>query len=486
VRSTRFVRAGRLAAAVLGGRCAVACAIVCAASLLSVAVPVASSAAERGIVDNRLETVAPINAAQIPAIALEMGRDRLGAKWTRILVHWDRLQPVKPGESYAEDVDADGYDDDYVNELRSVVVALTANGVNVIFAPTGTPRWASDDRLWVSGYSAAYPPKMDDPEVSRQFGALAAFLAGQFGSSARYSEVWNEPNTAGTFYPQTRPGDPNFAARTYLKMLKVFYAGAKEANPSAVVIAGATAPRGADDVRSTSPRTFATYLRDHGAEMYFDAYSHHPYPWAKPEQIPPKWKKTVWLGNLPVLLRLFPTKDFYLTEYGYATQAPTLIGFVVSRAVQALYLRQAYAFVTRQYPRVKALLWFMVQDLAPAADRLGAYMGLLTTDGTPKLGWYAFSGGNSLTLNAPPVVGASETIPMSGSLKSGALGALAGKKIRLERRGLHQASWATVASTRTDAWGAFAFGLRQPAGTKIYRTVWDGVRSSAWVRVTAR
>ena len=270
-------------------------------------------------------------------------------------------------------------------------------------------------------------------------------MAGQFGDMARYAEVWNEPNTAGTFYPQTRPGDPAFAARTYLEMLKVFYASAKRANPSAVVIAGATAPRGADDVDSTSPRTFARYLRDHGAEAYFDAYSHHPYPWGRPEQFPGNTRKTVWLSNLTELLSLFPTKDFYLTEYGYATQKPTLIGYHVSLPTQALYLRRAYRFVTEQYPQVKAMLWFMVQDLKPAPDRPGAYMGLMTTDGARKPGWYAFSGGNLLDLNAPPRAAVGETIDLWGSLTSSRLGTLAGKQVSLQRRDRRRACWVNLA-----------------------------------------
>ena len=454
--------------------------------MLPVALPAGATAAQRGIVDNRLETLAPIELAHVPSIAQEIGRDRLRAKWTRILVHWARLQPVAPGIRYAKDADRDGYADDYVIELRTVVGALTANGVRVILTPMDTPRWASDSELWMGDYSPNYPPRLDDPVVSREFGELAAFLAGQFGELARYSEVWNEPNTAGTFYPQTRPGDPDFAARTYLKMLKVFYEGAKAANPQAVVMAGGTAPRGADDVDSTSPRTFARYLRDQGAGSYCDAYSHHPYPWGPPAKIPPNARQTVWLGNLSALLDLFPNKDFYLTEYGYATQAPTLIGYIVSPSVQAEYLRRAYSFVTRRYPRVKALLWFMVQDLEPASDRLGAYMGLTTTDGVRKPAWYAFSGGNSLTVKAPRVVAAGGRIRMSGYLSSRRLGALPDSKIWLQRRGVNQTSWSTLAHARTDEEGAYAFRLRHPAGTKVYRVVWKGVCSSANARVSTR
>jgi hypothetical protein len=386
----------------------------------------------------------------------------------------------------AEDADADGYAEPYSAELKAVVGAMTANGVKVILSLTETPLWASDHRLWTNGYTTSYPPRMSDPMVSGQFGAVAAFMVGQFGDMARYAEVWNEPNTAGTFYPQTRPGDPDFAARTYLQMLKVFYASAKRAAPSAVVIAGATAPRGADDVDSTSPRTFARYLRDHGAEAWFDAYSHHPYPWGRPEQFPGNTRKTVWLSNLTELLGLFPTKDFYLTEYGYATHKPTLIGYHVSLPTQALYLRRAYRFVTEQYPQVKAMLWFMVQDLKPAPDRPGAYMGLMTTAGARKPGWYAFSGGNLLDLSAPPSAGAGEVIDLWGSLTSSRLGPLAGKEVSLQRRDRRRARWVPLAYTTTDEWGEYSFEVRQRAGTGVFRVEWKGVCTSASVRVVGR
>jgi hypothetical protein len=453
---------------------------------MSLAVPAGAAAVQRGIVDNRLETVAPVAPTLITSVTHEMGRDRLGAKWTRVLVRWPRLQPYKPGVPYAGDANADGYADAYVAELKAVVGAMTANGVKVILSLTETPQWASDQRLWTTGYSHSCPPRMSDPMVSGQFAAVAAFMVRELGDMARYAEVWNEPNTAGTFYPQTRPGDPDFAARTYLEMLKVFYVSAKRANSRAVVIAGATAPRGADDVESTSPRTFARYLHDHGADAYFDGYSHHPYPWGRPEQFPGNIAKTVWLSNLTELVKLFPSKDFYLTEYGYATQKPTLIGYLVSQPTQALYLRRAYRFVTEQYPQVKAMLWFMVQDLEPAPDRLGAYMGLMTADGARKPGWYAFSGGNALDLSAPLRARVGETIDLWGTLTNRSLGTLAAKKISLQRRDRRNACWVTVEYTLTDEWGDYDFEVRQRAGIVIYRVEWKGVCTSASVRVIGR
>ena len=263
----------------------------------------------------------------------------------------------------------------------------------------------------------------------------------------------------GALYPQTRAGDADFAARVYLAMLKTFSAAAKGANPRAVVIAGATAPRGGDDEDSTSPQRFARYLRDQRAQRYFDAYSHHVYPWQRPAAKAPDSRRAVALGNLSVLLDLFPGKPFYVTEFGYATRKPSLLGCPVSQTLQAAYLRQAYEFLARTYPRVKAMLWFMVQDLGPAHDRIGAYMGLRTTAGTRKPAWFAFAGGNALTVAASGRAVAGGSLTISGTLSSRTLGRLAGKRLELQRLGSGRSAWTRV-SAATTAHGRNVRGAR--------------------------
>ena len=54
----------------------------------------------------------------------------------------------------------------------------------------------------------------------------------------------------------------------------------------------------------------------------FDAYSHHPYAVGGTKNIAPEAQPrnpnlTVSLGNISTLLKIFPNKPFYLTEYGY-------------------------------------------------------------------------------------------------------------------------------------------------------------------------
>jgi len=453
-----------------------------------------AGAVGRGIVDNRLETLRPVDLTLVPGLAAEMGPSRLRARWTRIMVHWVRLQPEAPGQAYAGDADGDGYADEYVRELDTTIGALAANRVRVILTFAEVPRWASNEALWsdppggaAAGYASNYAMDVGDPVVLAEFARLGAFLAHRYEGSADHLECWNEPNTGGSLYPQIRTGSPSFGAQTYAKMLRAFHDGVKSGAQGAVVIAGGTAPRGADDEYSTSPRTFATYIRDHVPGGYFDAYSHHPYQQgdrknAPPNLPPPNRRMTVSLGNLDVLTGLFPKKDFYLTEFGYNTAKPALFGMTISEANQARYLRAAYAFAARTYPQVKTILWFMVEDLAPTSDRLGAWMGLLTLKGARKPAWYAFAGGNTLSLKTRASARRSARFAVSGRLTTRTTGPLARTRVLLQTRRPAQSRWQTVAARVTASDGSYAFRRAQPS-TRLYRVVWDGVCASRSAKV---
>jgi hypothetical protein len=465
------------------------------AACLALAVPgQAFASAQRGIVDHRLESLWGVPLADIGSLASQLGPGQLDAKWTRVLVHWAKLQPTAPGVTSAGDADGDGYDDSYLAELKAVTAALHADGLCVIMTPTDVPKWASDRRLWRSppwpsypkGYSPIYAMDVRSPVVLQQFSALGRFLAGTFATEVRYFECWNEPNLGGSLYPQKRRGDPHFGPSVYVKMLSAFDAGVKQGDPGAVVIAGATAPRGADDAFSTIPQTFARYLRDHGADRYFDGYSCHIYPWGPPGGRTWHPWSAVALGNLGDLLRLFPGKPFYVTEFGYSTKKPSGLGFVVSKADQARYLSEAYAVADRRFPQVKAILWFMVSDLAPSSGADGISMGLITVGGDRKPAWYAFAGGTRLTLTAPSPVHAETAFKASGLLTHDTQGPLGGRQLLLQRRAATGASWTVVghATTRND--GSYSLSVRQHAGARAYRVVWDGVCSSPTLTVPAR
>ncbi len=341
----------------------------------------------KGIIDAALEAQ-PAGSAATPRMVREIGRG-LGADWIRLTANWAALEPERGEYVPAE-----------LERLDALVKGLHAARVKIILTASGTPVWAQDSSLWQhpprgvsSGPQSFYALRrgaMDD------YGRLGTFLARRYRGRVQALECWNEPNLWCSLYPQRVAGDAYFGARIYLRMLRAFHAGVHRARTGVRVVAGATAPVGLNDVMRTSPQRFARFLRRSHASRYFDVYSHHPYTpggslYPAPGQPANDPSTTVTLGNLRTLLRLFPRKPFYITEYGYSTRpSAALGGFAVSEADQARYLRQAYR-VAASYRQVKLMVWFLLRDQAPQGDpENGVYSGLRRANGERKPSWYSF------------------------------------------------------------------------------------------------
>ena len=462
-------------------------------ALLLIALAAAPAAAAhtvaRGLADAGLAEASHAERVQImdEYVQLRVGYLRLGLEWPRA--------ETAPGV----------YDEAYLSSFDDIAALAQERGIKLILTIVYTPKWASDSSLWNirppgytrDGWKPCYPPSTGHLDDFRGFaGYLAARLAGKvFGY-----ECWNEPNLWVFLFPQVRSAGDDFAVRRYAKMLDAFNAGIKAGDPTALVIAGATAPIGSTDAlrNRTTPQHFARALksalrgldgRPYGA--YFDAYSHHPYTpggsfETAPEALPSVPSTTVQLRNLGALLDVFPTKDFYLTEFGYNTSFSGMFGGLpLSPATQADYLRRAYRYAGR-YSQVKALFWYLRRDQSPngsSSDPSGVYTGLRTLDNVRKRSWFTFAGGNRLTLEAPRTVRSGQAATLHGTLTSSRLGALitgvAGKTLTLQRRVAGR--WQTLKSvtTKTGASaGSYSCSVR-PTSSSRYRLVWSGVIGSA-------
>lgn len=387
------------------------------------------------------------------------------------------------------------YDDAYIARLATGIDTMRASGAKVLVQVSSVPRWASDSAFWkhpVPGDKAGvfrgfYPLRRDRlADLRRCLEHLSAALNGKVLAYA----CWNEPNLWSYIYPQRTASDAAFSAHHYARMLAAFAKGVRAGDPQAKVVAGDTAPAGQNDRFSTSPQRFATVLRRSGAAASFDVYAHHPYSVGgtkhiAPEDPPRDPRHTVCLGNLRTLLRIFPGKPFYLTEYGYSSAFSFNFGIVTTETGQATYLRRAYRLAGR-YGQVRMLVWGMLRDVSELdsyRDQWGWFYGLRRLDGSRKPAYYAFAGGNRLALEPPAAISRGAAATLRGTLTSASMGGLGAKVLRVQR---HTGSgWITVLRVRTGDGGAYAARLR-PKATASWRVVWPGVATSARQRLVVQ
>ena len=416
--------------------------------------------------------------------AVEEFSDRLGADVVRVNLIWSWAEP-SPGV----------YDEDYMGRVVGAVREIRSHGMQVLIVVFEAPRWASDRALWATAlpgdrtgvYHTYYPPALDSLDELQVF--MEQLSAGLQGEVLAYA-CWNEPNFWMYFYPQQTSSDAAFAARRYTRMLAAFSRGVRAGDPQAKVVAGETAPFGNNTTLRTSPQRFARQLARAGAGEYFDAYSHHPYAFGgnadiAPAALPRDPQHTVWLANIDALLDIFPGKPLYLTEFGYATAPNRVFGLWVSRARQASYLKAAFRVASRQ-TGVEMLVWFPRRDSSDSgtySSPWGNYCGLVTLRGQPKRAYFAFAGGNELTLSDPGGVARGGSLVLRGVLTSARMGPLADKALAvLARRPGRSWVMVTTATTRSD--GSYVVRLR-PYASATWKVRWSGVVTSPrrWVPV---
>ncbi len=355
------------------------------------ATPTQSAGMLRGIFD---DTWVNATADEQQAIVAQMA-DELHVQVVRIDLRWSLAEPEAAGQ----------YDTAYLDRIRAAVDAARAKGMQVMIDVFGVPRWASDTSYWSSppsedfgtDYQPFYP--VADSHLD-EWQKSAAYFVTYMKGEVSWWECWNEPNLWQYIYPQKTSKDPRFAATCYMKLLKPFSKAVHGADESAQVLGGVTAPFGMDDTFRTSPQKFAQHLKSLGAAKYWDGYSHHPYMPAASSKLPgpreePRFPEyTITLGNITTLLKIFPDEPFYLTEYGYATEASTSWGQGhVTEQEQAEYLKIAYDYA-KGLKQVKMLTWFLWKDIYGGSpeDVSNAFFGLVRPDGTKKPSWQAYAG----------------------------------------------------------------------------------------------
>lgn len=364
--------------------------IVGLVALAAMIVVVAGAVALSGGDDSApIGAVAAVQDDHLPTIPLDAIPERLdllaatGATTTRVDLFWGDIAPSKPA-SPADPADP-AYD---FSRADLIMQGLAKRKITPIVSVYDTPDWAT--LLPAPDPPVVVNPSAPDPKAFGAFmGALATRYSGDFTSpggeklpEVRHFEIWNEPNLSLFFTPQFDGATP-VALNAYAAMDRAAYPAIKKANAEAVVIAGVGGPRSSTSPSGIGAMDWLRGLRSRGIPL--DAYSQHVYPGTSPlteTTVVPTWAT---IGRLLDELDAWkPGLPLYITEAGYTTAVTPYRKEKVTEQQQAQYLSQIYSLPQLRTDRVKAVVWFNLQDNAnwPA--------GLLRGDLSKKPSYKAF------------------------------------------------------------------------------------------------
>ena len=267
------------------------------------------------------------------------------------------------------------------NQADLIVRHAQNQGIRIIARLGFVPGWAR--------------PDVEDPyttlnylpdESFDDFADFAGVFAERYAGVIDHIIIWNEPNL--TFEWGYRPVDP----ASYVRLLEATYPSIKQANPNAVVLAGALAPT--NEVRgSTAGLSDILYLEDmykNGASDYFDALAIHTYGFTDPPDAEPNFdalnfRRAELLHEL-MLQYDNPDKPVYITESGWNDNIRWTKA--VRPSQRSIYTVQAFQYVEDNWDWVDQLCIWAFRYPAP----LNSYpdnFTLVTPEFTIKPIYYA-------------------------------------------------------------------------------------------------
>ena len=328
-----------------------------------------------GVQDDRL-----VNADAVPAERVRMIA-ATGARLARVDVFWKDIAPDPPADP------TDPEDPRYrFARLDAIVRGLRAAGIEPLLAVFNAPAWASGGTTVTP--TMPYNSRPPDPAA---YGAFMTALATRYSgrSSAggerlpavRLWEVWNEPNLSLYLKPE---GGAKAWTAAYAGLVRAAYPAVHDHGAhDATVLVGATGPRGKTGPGGVGARDWVAALAAN--DVAGDAYSQHIYPASAPRDVTPAVPS--W-ATLPQLMEAAdgwkPGVPVYITEAGYTTAPTPYRKVAVSEDDQARYVRDIFGLEVVRDRRLKAVVWFNLQDNPnwPA--------GLLRVDGSEKPSYAVF------------------------------------------------------------------------------------------------
>ncbi|MCZ4495556.1 MAG: hypothetical protein JWM25_139, partial [Thermoleophilia bacterium] len=259
--------------------------------------------------------------------------------------------------------------------IDNLVRLSTERKIQLLVSSSRVPAWlhpGQEDPYFVGSFTVDFD-KTNEHYAAFVRAAASRYKAGsEYGTIQRWT-IWNEPNSV-TFWKPT----PN--ATRYAQMYGKAAVALKAGNPAALVAPGPTGPNS-----TIKPVTFITafqaqvvkFLPKVNARKYINAWAHNPYPNNYSPNGHAKTKRSyvtatsLGMAETPKLIALLDAKPItkklpiWGTEFGWETTPDDPRPFwkrqTVSRAVQAQYLADGFAYLARN-PRVALGIYYGLTD----------------------------------------------------------------------------------------------------------------------------
>jgi hypothetical protein len=304
------------------------------------------------------ETPAQMRASLQDAVAL-------GAKWIRVDLPWEQVQPNNASTYLWSRFDA---------------VADTASslGLKIDAILDSTAYWDVTAACKKSAADTEFCPPQDDSAFGR-FAAAAVKRYKNRGVGAW--EIWNEPNISARWWPVPNPAD-------YARMLSTVARSIRGADPGAFIVMGGLAAVPENTARDLSKLSFlSSVVKISGSMADVNAISYHPFSAPTPPSRAGDFQDVSSSpGNLLSILQANGDGkvQIWITESGTTEYDGALLPAGTTATAAQLQAQADYATdlvkTVSTNPNVAADFWFADQDI-PAQD---LYWGLRDAKGAAR------------------------------------------------------------------------------------------------------
>jgi hypothetical protein len=297
-----------------------------------------------------------------------------GFRWIRQEFPWEDIEQSARGDFWDHKWNVSAWD-----KYDRIVELARNQGLQVIARLGNPPAWSRADGD--ARGSFAPPDDLDD------FGDFVYTFVRRYRGKVQYYQIWNEPN----IYPEW--GEQPVDAAAYVRLLKIAYRRAKEADPACVVLSAGLAQTLETGPMNLNDLTYLQQMYDAGVGGYFDVMGVMAYGlWTGPGD----HRASPELTNFsrPQLIRDIMVrngdggKPLWATEVGWNTVPPDFPAFPlygrVTQEQQARYAVQAYRRAQEEWPWMGVLnYWFFKRATDTETDQVFYYFRMAEPDFTP-------------------------------------------------------------------------------------------------------